>query len=53
MELRAERSDHEQVLALKRRLDGAINTAKSLFGLKSFVSGDESRVRDLMTSARD
>ncbi|EKX35772.1 hypothetical protein GUITHDRAFT_160183, partial [Guillardia theta CCMP2712] len=26
----------QKVLALKRRLDGAINTAKSLFGLKSF-----------------
>eukprot|EP00802_Teleaulax_amphioxeia_P005222 Tamp_05226.p1 GENE.Tamp_05226~~Tamp_05226.p1 ORF type:complete len:736 (-),score=113.26 Tamp_05226:825-2843(-) len=31
----------KKVLSIKTKLDGVINAAKSLFGLKNFVSGDE------------
>jgi hypothetical protein len=31
------------VLDIKGRIDGALNLAKSVFGLKGFVSGDSSR----------
>jgi len=33
----------QKVISIKRKLDGAINAAKTLFGLKSFASGEEGR----------
>lgn len=33
----------KKVLSIKTKLDGVINAAKSLFGLKNFVSGDEDK----------
>ena len=41
-----------QVLGIKRRLDTVINAAKSLFNLKGFVSGDDSRddIQDAVAS---
>lgn len=33
----------QKVLSIKKKLDGVINAAKSLFGLRNFVSGNEDR----------